>query len=91
MDIVFLCMIHVCTCRMDSIAILILVSCSIDIPAKFPISLLFYLQTGASPLLYLVKNEYFYRGSFKVVEKLLKFGADPNLKDKVHLHITLYV
>ena len=57
----------------------------------FLISLLFYLQTGASPLLCLVKNRCFHHGSSEVVEKLLKFGADPNLKDEVYLHITLHV
>ena len=57
----------------------------------FLISPLFYLQTGASPLLYLVKNRQFHHGCSEVAEKLLKFGADPNLKDEVDVHITLYV
>ena len=39
----------------------------------------------------MVKSIPFYRGSSEVVEKLLKFGADPNLKDEVHVHITLHV
>ena len=84
-------MMHVCTCRVDNVAIF----SSVQFYLEFLIFPLFHLQKGATPLLCLVRDgcfhEHFYHGSSEVVEKLLKFGADPNLKDEVHVHITLHI